>query len=149
MKPENQFINSVHAHLPPPSELYRMKNHSEYTAGVADCWYSGRGKKSKDLWIEWKFITVPVRDTTVIDLVTRPSPKTEPILTELQQEWLRERTLEGRNVVVGIGSAKGGVILWGDFEWQRQITAAEFRDRMQDRKSLASTIANFVQGVRT
>lgn len=137
-KPENQFISSVHAHLPPPSKLYRMKNNNEFIAGVADCWYSG---KLRDLWIEWKFLVLPVRDSTVIDMMAGK----KPIISALQQEWLRERHKEGRHVWVGVGSAKGGVI-FPDLEWEEAFTADEFRRLMSDRKTLAGQIADFVQG---
>ena len=133
--PENTFIASVHAHLPPPSKLYRMKNHNAYTAGVADSWYSGQGPGSRDLWIEWKFIKVPVRDDTLI----------VPNLSALQTDWLNERYVEGRNVWVGIGSKDGGIFLHA-MEWEQPFSAKEFRRTMFKRKELASMIASFVQG---
>mgnify|MGYP003609555235 CR=1 FL=1 len=62
-KPENTFIASVHKHL--PVGLYSMKNHNQYNAGIADVWYSAK----RDWWIEYKFLVLPKRDTTVIDLI--------------------------------------------------------------------------------
>lgn len=108
-----------------------MKNHNEYNGGIADCWYSAR----RDLWIEWKFVAIPKRDATPI----------VPALSALQQEWLKDRLKEGRNVWVGIGSKTGGVIL-RDLEWEQPITARDFRARIVDRKTLAGVIAGFVQG---
>ena len=57
--PENNFISSVHKHL--PMKLYRMKNNNPYNGGIADVWYSG---SKADLWIEYKFVKLPARDTT-------------------------------------------------------------------------------------
>ncbi len=130
--PENTFIGSVHKHL--PMELYRMKNHNEYNGGIADCWYSGK----RDLWIEYKFIVVPKRDTTVIDLVGGK----DPILSHLQQEWLRQRHMEGRNVWVIVGCKEGGV-LYRNLGWEPSASAGNFRSWIQTRKDLASEIANF------
>jgi len=138
VKPENQFISSVHAHLPPPSELYRMKNNNEYTAGIADCWYSGR----RDLWIEWKFLVVPARDTTVIDLVTGK----KPALSFLQQSWLAQREAEGRNVWVIVGCKEGGVLFCSAKQWGAPMTAGAFRAKLMSRMNLANAITQFVQG---
>ncbi|MGK3946215.1 hypothetical protein ABK046_48675, partial [Streptomyces caeruleatus] len=80
--------------------LYRMKNHNQYNGGIADVWYSG---SKADLWIEYKFVKLPARDTTPIT----------PGLSELQQLWLRERHSEGRNVGVVVGAKEGGIWLPG------------------------------------
>lgn len=141
MKPENRFYNSVHVHLPPPSKLHREKMANPYNSGTADSWYSGRGTGSTDLWVEWKFIKVPVRDDTIISLVAGK----KPMLSALQQEWLNSRIDEGRNVWVGVGSEKGGLFLRHK-EWMTAITAKEFRRRMLTRKDMAVEIATYVQG---
>ena len=130
--PENTFIGSVHKHLPP--SLYRVKNHNEYNSGIADCWYSGK----RDLWIEYKFIEVPKRDTTLIDLVGGKNP----MLSHLQQEWLKQRALEGRNVWVIVGCKEGGVF-YRERTWETPVTADDFRAEIQSRKDLAAEIANF------
>lgn len=144
MKPENQFRSSVHRYID-PQLVHHEKMSNPYRAGGADDWYSGkpdpRRGSSRDLWIEWKFITVPVRAETVIDLVNGK----KPLLTPLQQLWLRERYDEGRNVAVGIGCSKGGVLLWGT-TWETPMTAAEFRGWMQPREELALAITDFVRG---
>lgn len=132
--PENNFIGSVHKHL--PMKLYRMKNNNAYTAGIADVWYSG----VSDLWIEYKFITVPKRPDTVIDLATGKAP----MLSALQQEWLRSRHEEGRNVGVIIGSKDGGVWLPG-LAWDQTILAKDFLAHLRTRKQLAEEIIKEVQ----
>lgn len=129
--PENTFIASVHRHL--PVDLYRMKNHNQYNGGIADVWYSG---KKADLWVEYKFITVPKRDETLIDLTGGRAP----ILSPLQQEWLEDRFVEGRSVGVLVGCKAGGVWL-PDIDWKLPLTAAEFRASLMTRAALAQMIA--------
>lgn len=134
-KPENTFVGSVHKYLPP--KLYRMKNHNIYNAGVADCWYSGRA----DLWIEYKFIVIPKRDDTVIDLVAVKNPS----LSVLQQDWLFQRHVEGRKVGVIVGCKDGGVWYPG-VTWGVAATAKEFRSRLESRQDLAKLIVNLTGG---
>ena len=128
--PENTFIGSVHKHLPP--ELYRMKNHNQYNGGIADCWYSGL---EGDLWVEYKFIKIPARDDTVINLVTGKNPE----ISYLQQEWLRARYAEGRNVGVIIGSKEGGAWCPG-LSWETPFTAGQYRRALKNRRELAELI---------
>ena len=135
-KPETTFIASVHKHLPPT--LYRVKNNNAYTAGIADVWYSG---KDRDLWVEYKFIEVPKRPDTVIDLTGGKNP----MLSALQQEWLRSRHEEGRNVGVVIGSKDGGIWLPG-LAWDRTIQTKDFLRHLRTRKELAEEIIKEVQG---
>lgn len=133
-KPETTFIASVHKHLPPT--LYRVKNNNEYTAGIADVWYSG----VRDLWVEYKFIVVPKRPDTVIDLITGKNPA----ISYLQQEWLRSRHEEGRSVGVIVGSKDGGVWFPG-LTWDATYPAKKFSSLLQTRKDLAGTIEKEVQ----
>ena len=139
-KPENVFRQSVHKYLS-SQDVYHEKMSNPYRAGGADDWYSGKGKKSRDLWIEWKFIVVPARDDTMIDLVSGKKPP----LTPLQQLWLRERYLEGRDVVVGLGSSIGGVLMT-DRTWEQPMSAAKFRAEAVDRQTLARLITQMVKG---
>jgi len=133
--PENIFIASVHRHL--PATLYRMKNHNEFNAGIADCWYSGT---KADLWIEYKFLVLPVRDKTRISLTEGKNPA----ISDLQQDWLKSRAAEGRNVGVIVGSKDGGV-WFVDTEWETPFTAGEFRSWLASRAKLAQRILTFVQ----
>ena len=134
--PENTFISSVHKHL--PTKLYRMKNHNQYNGGIADVWYSGKGR---DLWVEYKFIEVPKRPDTTIDLVSGKSPE----ISALQQEWLRARHEEGRNVGVIVGSKDGGIWLPG-LAWDQTFQAKDFLHHLRTRKELAEEIIEEVQG---
>lgn len=134
--PENDFITSVHRHL--PASLYRMKNHNQYNGGIADVWYSG----NKDLWVEYKFITVPKRPDTVIDLISKP-PKGDSIISTLQKEWLESRHAEGRAVGVIIGCKGGGVWCPG-LSWIWTWSASQFTDDVRSRSELAEQIQKAV-----
>lgn len=135
--PENTFIGSVHRHLPDDGP-YHMKTYNPMTGGTPDMYYSG---KKADLWVEYKFIHLPVKDTTVINLII-PSPKTDSEISALQQDWLMGRHSEGRNVAVVVGSKNGGVLLMGD-SWNTTYSKAQYTEWMMDRKSLARKIAEF------
>lgn len=132
VKPENQFITSIHKHLCPPSQLYRMKNHNAYVGGIPDVWYSG---PKSDLWIEYKFIKS-----------RNPRNQVVPDLSKLQLRWITGRNRDGRSVWVVIGNPDGGVILTDVQEMQDGISAFEFLDRLKSRKELALTIQQFCTG---
>lgn len=136
-KPENQFISSVHRHLPDTRKLHREGMANPYRGGTADCWYSGRGKGSQDLWIEWKYVPkIPARTTTTVDLL-------KDYLSPLQAEWCRDRFDEGRNVWVGVGCPDGGFFLCSPSAWETPISAEDFRGLLISRKELAAQIAAF------
>lgn len=131
-KPESTFTGAVHKYLPPGrTHPYWMKNSNTYTSGIPDVWYSGI---AADLWVEYKFIVVPVRGDTII----------KPELSALQMDWARKRMAEGRNVAVIIGCKDGGVI-FENLEWESGITAAAFKVRVQSRKEIAEWIMDYVQ----
>lgn len=135
-KPENTFIGSVHKHL--PASVYRMKNHNPYNSGIADCWYSG---KAGDLWAEYKFLVLPKRDDTVIDLINGH----KPAISVLQQQWLKDRHAEGRRVAVIVGCVTGGVYFDG-MAWECVYTTAAFRSWIETREQLAQRIRRHVEG---
>jgi hypothetical protein len=133
--PENRFIQGVHKCLE-GEKLYRMKNHNVYNAGIADCWYSGGGG---DLWVEYKFLTLPKRDSTVVDF--RDTTKSHS-LSRLQQGWLSGRFKEGRNVGVIIGTPDGGIWLPGA-SWEATFTAARLRAELMSKRELADLIIRY------
>lgn len=139
-KPETTFYTSVHRHLPPLSQLHREKMNNPYRGGTFDHWYSGK----RDLWIEWKFIKVPARDTTMIDLCSGK----DPILSALQQDWGLKRYLEGRTVWVVVGCKDGGVIMRSAANWQHPWTTADFRHALLTRQEIAAHIVSATQGTR-
>lgn len=128
--PENKFIAAIHRLL--PASVYHMKNHNVYTGGVADVWYSGR---LGDLWIEYKFTVLPKRPGTIVSLVN----DTKPMLSMLQQEWLRDRRKEGRDVAVVLGTPEGGIWFRGD-EWDKPHRADALRALLLSKNEIAKTI---------
>jgi len=136
-KPENTFIASVHEHLPAlvPGEAgapYREKMYNPLRGGTWDCWYSGM---VSDLWVEYKFVNIPTRDSTII----------RPNLSDLQLYWGKSRLLEGRKLAVIIGSKDGGVIM-RDREWEVPISAKDFKARLKTRKELAQFLIDQTVG---
>lgn len=129
--PENTFIASVHKHLAPA--VYHMKNHNEYNGGIADVWYDG---PMGDLWVEYKLIEVPKRDRTLIDLVGGK----DPIISKLQQDWLRDRYENGRSVAVVVGCKDGGV-WFENCAWEKTVMAEHFRLWTVPRKEIARLIS--------
>lgn len=130
-KPENNFIGRVHKKL--PASIYHMKNNNPYTAGVADCWYSGTGG---DLWIEFKFI-----DPLPVSVPVRPAA----LLSALQLKWLKERHQEGRNVAVIIGCKTGGVLLRAH-ECEQEIPIETFKPLIRSHADLAEWIVGETKG---
>ena len=125
-KPENVFRESVHKFMKHDNP-YHMKNNNDFTGGVPDDWYSGN---ADDLWVEYKFIVVPKRDSTQII----------PDLSKLQLEWCNNRKKEGRNIIIIIGCKEGGVIMTRARDWRTGMTAEEFRGDLQTRKEIADYI---------
>lgn len=138
-KPETTFYTSVHRHLPPLSELHREKMNNPYRGGTFDHWYSGK----KDLWVEWKFIKLPARASTEIDLCGGKSPT----LSALQQEWGYRRFLEGRKVWVVVGCTEGGVIMRSPSRWMQPWTTAEFQQALMSRQDIAREILRTTRGL--
>lgn len=129
--PETRYIRSIHQKL--GKSVYSMKNHNPYVGGIADCWYSG---DLADLWVEYKFMELPKRDSTVVDF--RDTTK-RYCLSKLQQEWLRGRWEEGRQVGVIIGTPAGGIWFFG-VSWDSSFTAAELRKHLLPKPQIAQTI---------
>lgn len=132
--PENTFIASVHKHL--PLTVYHEKMHNPYRGGTPDVWYSGH---ARDLWVEYKFIVVPTRSMTMIDLCGGK----DPAISHLQQEWLKARHSEGRNVAVIVGCRAGGVV-FHSATWINAFTTEQFRQAMMARSLIANRILECV-----
>lgn len=129
VKPETSFSNSIRKDL--CKEVYSMKNNNNYVSGVPDLWFSGPGG---DLWVEMKFV--------------QKLPKHVPLrpydlLSKLQEEWLRARYEEGRNVAVIIGCKRGtrleGIIL-RDLAWEQDIPTQNFDALIVSKSELVSFI---------
>ena len=135
-KPETVFYESVHRHLP---MFHREKMNNPYRGGTADWWYSA----ARDLWIEYKFLPrLPQRGSVWL---CDDSVK-QPMLSRLQQRWLRGRHEEGRNVGVIVGCPTGGVIL-RDLAWEEPLDVSYFRSLILPRQKVADWIAQEVQSV--
>ena len=131
-KPETTFYTSVHRFLPPLSQLHREKMANPYRGGTADHWYSG---PIKDLWIEWKFLLLPKRDSTVVDLIGGKNP----LISPLQQEWLKQRDAEGRHLWFVLGCKEGGdVFEFG--QWAGAYMTKHLRERVEPRANIAARI---------
>ena len=124
-KPETTFIAAVNKHI--PKSVYRMKNNNQYTGGIADVWYSGR---DNDLWVEYKYLP---------KLPTRVDIDVMKLLSPLQQAWLRDRRMEGRNVAVIVGCPEDGVVLT-DRQWELELTIQNFRTLLRSKQELGEWI---------
>ena len=109
-KPETTFLNSIRKKL--PHQLYVMKNNNPFAAGIPDLWVSGH---KDDLWLEGKWFSKKPKTTYNL------TANKKPILSVIQQDWLRKRFEEGRNVCVLIGCPDGCVILT-HLDWTRPQT---------------------------
>lgn len=134
--PETRYIQSIHRLL--PKKVYWMKNHNQYNGGIADCWYEG---SADDIWVEYKFIELPKRDTTDICLISGKNPA----LSALQQQWLRDRWNNGTSVHVIVGTPQGGVWL-SDCLWEQTFTAGAFREFLETKQQIADRIVELVCG---
>lgn len=99
---ETSFIRSIHKKL--PKEVYTWKVNANFVAGIADAWYCGSGGGS--LWIEYKFLALPVRGSSLI----RPAPN------DNQRDWLIDRASQGQRtaLVVGVDSPEKHVAIFQD-----------------------------------
>lgn len=128
-KPETNFSNALREAL--PEGVYSMKNSNDYTSGIPDLWFSGKGG---DLWVEVKFVPkLPVK------VPLRPYD----LLSPLQEKWLRERYEEGRNVAVIIGCKRKSRLegfLLRDLSWEKDISPADFDALILSKSELARFI---------
>ncbi|WP_025915467.1 hypothetical protein [Herminiimonas sp. CN] len=128
-KPETTFYAGVHKHL--PADLHREKMHNPYRGGTWDFWFSGLA----DLWVEYKFVVLPKRDSTPVDVT----------LSDLQKDWGGGRHFEGRNLAVIVGCKEGGVIL-ENLAWERPLSCADFKKQLRSRVEIARWIAHTTGG---
>lgn len=125
-KPETTWYTRMLKWVSP--QAYRMKNHNPYVSGVADFWFSGTGG---DVWVEIKVLDLPKRDSTPVRVE----------LSALQLDWLGQRFVEGRNVIVVVGvKGSGGVVMTSPQEWARDWTKPEFEARMISVQEIAAFI---------
>ncbi len=129
-KSETVFYTGVHKHLPP--SLYRMKTFNPYLGGPWDFWFSGQ---DDDLWVEYKWVILPKRDSTKVDVT----------LSKLQVEWGDGRIKEGRYLAVIVGCKEGGVILENK-DWLKPLSCLQFKKQIRSRAEIALWITNATGG---
>lgn len=128
---EHHYIRSIHDRLRRKRPtLYIWKVNDPYQGGVADAYYSG----SSDMWVEYKYLKA---------LPKRPGTKVTLGLSQLQQQWLRDRHREGRNVCVIVGTPEASLILPG-VEWDTDIISADFISSAVDKPGVVAYIESQV-----
>lgn len=128
--PETRFIRAVHKLL--PNSVYREKMHNIYRGGTPDVWYSGN---ADDLWCEYKFLT---------RLPKTASVRLEKELSPLQQQWLKGRHKEGRNVAVILGTPEGAWVFEG-VSWETPLDPDTIRTQGFTKQTIAEYIKKRVQ----
>ena len=78
-KPENKFMDAVHSQLDPDT-IYKLKITPVFSSGEPDVLYEGY---AKDLFVEYKFLELPKRYSTMIYF--------DKLLSEKQVRWLTRR----------------------------------------------------------
>jgi hypothetical protein len=127
-KPESSFIASVHKHL--AEQVYAEKMYNPLRGGTPDVYYEA----GRHLWVEYKFIVLPKRPLTPIRIE----------LSELQKLWLRRcHDATGRARVI-VGCKAGGVMFNTTSQWEKELTAADFTERILRRDELARYIERLV-----
>jgi hypothetical protein len=121
---EHGFIKAVHRHI--PSEVYRWKIHDTYTGGVPDAFYCG---PAGSLWVEYKYIKLPKRKTTVVTFGT----------SELQRIWLTRMALYGQTTLLAIGWQQSAQVFYGS-NLQQKVRQDELVQNPLHFKGLAALI---------
>ena len=127
---EHSFIRAIHKSL--PAEVYRWKIHDTFTGGVPDTLYAG---PSGILFIEYKWLkSLPKKQSTSINLG----------LSQLQINWLDKFHSYNQNVAVAVGYS-GGVLLFTNKDWTKDINVANIQNYSLSRKDYISFIINTTQ----
>lgn len=111
--------------------IYYWKTHDSFTGGIPDAYMSG---PLRDLWCEGKRYAQlpPVVDLTKLD-----------VTSVLQQDWLKARHAEGRNVSMLVFTDKQGCILLHGLEWMNPIPRDEFLARAKTRREIADDLVSY------
>jgi hypothetical protein len=112
---------------------WHWKIHDQFAGGVPDAYYEGT---KKDLWVEYKWLKMPKRDSTLVDF-SNP----DRYLSKLQQLWIARRHANRGDTAVVIGH-EGGCIAFLDLDWQKPFSVAELNDRTMTKKALCVLIAD-------
>lgn len=132
-KPEAKYKQAVHRHL--DASIHHQGMYTPFSAGTPDHWYSG---VEDDLWIEFKWDDAAPRRVHLCN----PQVK-YPKMSGKQQQWLRARYSEGRNVAVVYATKEGGIILEA-LAWEYPLDKEVFLTRAITAKEVALWISRKV-----
>lgn len=110
--------------------IYTWKINAAYAKGIPDWWASG---STQDLWVENKRVASALPPPS-LDLT---DPK--KYLSLHQQDWLRRRYKEGRDVGVICFSQQGHLWLPG-LTWEEPISRLQYLERAISMAELADEI---------
>lgn len=117
---EHGFVRAVHSYLKKHfPNIYIWKINDNFAGGVPDAWYCA---SQNDLWVEYKYITCPKRDTTLIDCRDH--------LSALQQDWLTKRHSQNISVATIIGSNEG-IFMFPGVNWLKPIKAKDLKNGLK------------------
>ena len=125
---EHSFVKSVHRKL--DKSVYVWKIADRYSGGVPDAMYAG---PAGILFIEYKYIKLPKRPTTII--------KTS--LSPLQEQWIIQMQQWKHPTWLVIGAEKSCLIL---NKLTKNISTAYYLQHRTDTKKLAQLIMDVTQG---
>lgn len=125
--PESSFYRSVERKLSERVYVEGMAN--PYSRGTPDRYYE---TENGALWVEYKFIKLPVRENTLI----RPCEGLSP----LQRKWLQRAFDNNVNVAVIVGTSKGGAYLNNPPSWDSELPKSVFELMLVPPAALAATI---------
>lgn len=129
---EHQWVSSLHQSMRKKYDDIKIwKINDDYAGGVPDACYFG---PASTLWVEYKYLVIPKRDSTIIDLTDK-----NRYLTALQQDWLTNLYLFNISHAVIVGSPEGGVVFPGN-SWKTPITTKEFRSRVIPKNKIAEIL---------
>ncbi|MCA9367016.1 hypothetical protein KC887_01985 [Candidatus Kaiserbacteria bacterium] len=127
---EHGFVKAVHNHLRKTPDIRIWKINDNYAGGVPDAWYCA--PEGRNLWIEYKYINAPKRDTTIIDVAS--------LLAPLQRQWMVDHVAYGISCAIVIGS-ESGILMYSGIEWRIQVTAKTIKNGLKP-KDVSLWIAN-------
>lgn len=125
---EHGFVKAVHRQLPPWIKVWKICD--DYQGGVPDALYFGQNGKL--LFVEHKYVKLPKRKTTVINLD----------LSSLQKEWYSEMDSRRIPEIVLVGCEGGGVWVESLTEVYTGIVMKEFVNRRVSINELSGRITN-------
>lgn len=132
---EHSFRKSFEGGLK-PSLNWSWKIHDSFAGGVPDSYYEGM---KQDLWVEYKWVNLPKRDSTIIDL-SNP----DKYLSKLQQLWLVRRHELGRNDAIVIAGHSEGVTIFKNLEWKTPLTKQEFIAKGMSKKAAQQLLLSWI-----